>query len=341
MAERTWIQQMVERVVSQVLESHVTFLRDDLVRRVMQELQPVLGAAPEANPNNLLRSMSAVHQATTQKEILHALLESTEPYSGRAALFVLRSGGASGWEGRAFVSNDSIKNFTFDVSSGLAARALEKHESCSGGAAELDARFVGAFGAPADDHAVVLPLFVKDKAVALLYADGGIQAGGPLDAAALEILALSTSTCLELISLRRGGGAAEQLAPEKAEATGSTAAAVAEPPAREQAAVAHAAAAAAPEPQIAPEDQETHKKAQRFAKLLVDEIKLYNQAKVTEGRKHKDLYDRLKDDIEKSRAIYKKRYAGTAAASVDYFQQALVRILADNDISLLGANFPR
>ncbi len=42
MAERTWIQQTVERVVSQVLESHMTFLKEDLVRRVMQELQAVL-----------------------------------------------------------------------------------------------------------------------------------------------------------------------------------------------------------------------------------------------------------------------------------------------------------
>ena len=42
-------------------------------------------------------------------------------------------------------------------------------------------------------------------------------------------------------------------------------------------------------------------KAQRFARLLLDEIKLYNQVKVTEGRKNRDLYDRLKEDLDKSR----------------------------------------
>ena len=52
---------------------------------------------------------------------------------------------------------------------------------------------------------------------------------------------------------------------------------------------------------LSPEDADVHRKAQRFARLLVDEIKLYNQVKVTEGRKNKDLYDRLKEDIEKSR----------------------------------------
>ena len=89
------------------------------------------------------------------------------------------------------------------------------------------------------------------------------------------------------------------------------------------------------------EAADTHRKAQRFARLLVDEIKLYNQAKVAEGRKNKDLYDRLKEDIEKSRSTYRKRYGNTAAADTDYFQVELVRSLAEDDISIMGANFRR
>jgi hypothetical protein len=101
--------------------------------------------------------------------------------------------------------------------------------------------------------------------------------------------------------------------------------------------------AAAPSPAAAPafspEDEEVHKKAKRFAKLLVDEIKLYNQAKVAEGRAQKDIYSRLKDDIDKSRDTYDKRYGGTAAASGNYFTQELIRILANDDPSLLGGGF--
>jgi hypothetical protein len=99
------------------------------------------------------------------------------------------------------------------------------------------------------------------------------------------------------------------------------------------------AAAADPFAGLSPEDAEVHRKAQRFARLLVDEIKLYNQAKVTEGRKHKDLYDRMKDDIEKSRSTYQKRYGNTAAASANYFQQEVVRSLAEDDVTIMGANF--
>jgi hypothetical protein len=106
-----------------------------------------------------------------------------------------------------------------------------------------------------------------------------------------------------------------------------------------------AAAAASPatdaSAQLPPEEADIHRKAQRFARLLVDEIKLYNQAKVAEGRKHKDLYDRLKEDIEKSRGTYRKRYGNTAAADTDYFSQELVRSLAEDDSSIMGANFRR
>ena len=99
------------------------------------------------------------------------------------------------------------------------------------------------------------------------------------------------------------------------------------------------AAAADPFAGMSAEDAETHRKAQRFARLLVDEIKLYNQAKVAEGRRHKDLYDRLKEDIEKSRSTYTKRYGTTTAASGDYFQKEVVRNLAEEDLSVMGANF--
>src|ERR1051326_2176237 len=60
-----------------------------------------------------------------------------------------------------------------------------------------------------------------------------------------------------------------------------------------------------------------------------------------EGRRNKDLYDRLKEDIEKSRTTFQKRYGSTAAASGDYFQKEVLRSLAEDDLSVMGANFRR
>jgi hypothetical protein len=88
------------------------------------------------------------------------------------------------------------------------------------------------------------------------------------------------------------------------------------------------------------DESDLHKKAKRFAKLLVEEIKLYNQPKVADGKQNHDLYDRLREDIEKSRATYDKRYGDSPVAAADYFTQELIRILADSDVSLMGASFP-
>jgi len=104
------------------------------------------------------------------------------------------------------------------------------------------------------------------------------------------------------------------------------------------------AAAPPPVPLAAPlpsgaASSDVRAKAKRFAKLLVEEIQLYNQVKVAEGRSKRDLYERLRPDIEKSRAAYQKRY-GDVIPDADYFSEELVRILASSDRALLGSSFP-
>lgn len=76
--------------------------------------------------------------------------------------------------------------------------------------------------------------------------------------------------------------------------------------------------------------------ARRIARLLVSEIKLYNERKVTEGRVAGDLYVRLKDDIERSRQVYAERTPEHVRASADFFHEELVRILAEGKPEALG-----
>ncbi len=90
---------------------------------------------------------------------------------------------------------------------------------------------------------------------------------------------------------------------------------------------------------MSPEDEEVHRKAKRFARLLVDEIKLYNKSKLAEGRANKNLYDLLQDPIDKSRATYQKRYGSTVAASGNYFEDEVKRSLAEDDMSVMGPHF--
>ncbi|HZF37249.1 MAG TPA: hypothetical protein VE715_00365 [Blastocatellia bacterium] len=87
-------------------------------------------------------------------------------------------------------------------------------------------------------------------------------------------------------------------------------------------------------------EQRAHNDARRFARLLVSEIKLYNAAKVNDGRRNYDLYDRLKDEIDRSRKVYDKRVSPTVAGRFDYFYDELVQTLAEGDPAKLGKDCP-
>jgi hypothetical protein len=76
--------------------------------------------------------------------------------------------------------------------------------------------------------------------------------------------------------------------------------------------------------------------ARRLARLLISEIKLYNEKKVEEGRTARDLYERLKDDIERSRQVYDERTPEHIRRENDFFKDELVRILADGRAEALG-----
>ena len=84
------------------------------------------------------------------------------------------------------------------------------------------------------------------------------------------------------------------------------------------------------------EDAKKHDEARRFARLLVSEIKLYNETKVEQGRRNKDLYERLKEDIDRSRQMYDERIGDDVRKVSNYFYDELVRILADGNAESLG-----
>ncbi len=381
MGDVSKLREVVERVVSDTLEAHVAALKSEIVERASRELESLVteqaarAPAPEASsdgstpaggaPTDLLNAaFCTVLDSGSQSEILSSLLEGTGKFSQRSALFVLKGGNAVGWRARGFDNNDAIRSISFDPNSGLAGRAYGDRQTVQAAAAEFDAKFISTFGEPlVGTNAIVLPLVLRDKVAALVYADGG--AIGKMDPSALECLTRGAGLWLEIVAARKAGVpvAAPESEPDR---TGTQRMAAmpepSKPPAPEvppppppppppvvsapplppaPAPVQAAAAVAAASDGIAPEDEEVHKKAKRFAKLLVDEIKLYNQQKVAEGRANKDLYSRLKDDIDKSRGSYEKRYGQGAAGPADYFNKELIRILCDGDPALLGSGFSR
>ena len=81
---------------------------------------------------------------------------------------------------------------------------------------------------------------------------------------------------------------------------------------------------------------ERREEARRFARLLVSEIKLYNERAVLEGREHGNLYERLRDDIDRSRQMYEERIPQDVRNGTNYFYEELVQILADGRVEALG-----
>jgi hypothetical protein len=136
---------------------------------------------------------------------------------------------------------------------------------------------------------------------------------------------------------------------EWAEATPATAAEPAPPRAADVTAViAHAAAEVeAEEAAVAPtavfdiaalpqEVQDMHRRANRVAKVAMQDIKLLRPKDVKLGLEHKDICQRLRSDLDKARKEYDRRFRAILEQPVDYFHHWMVAILADGDSAALG-----
>jgi hypothetical protein len=88
--------------------------------------------------------------------------------------------------------------------------------------------------------------------------------------------------------------------------------------------------------QLTPEEQELHRRANRVAKVSMQDIKMLRPDQVKLGRENKDLCIRLKDDIEKAHREYDRRFKPIMDHPVDYFYRWMVEILADGDSAALG-----
>jgi hypothetical protein len=87
---------------------------------------------------------------------------------------------------------------------------------------------------------------------------------------------------------------------------------------------------------LSPEEQELHRRANRVAKVSMQDIKMLHPDKVRQGRENKDLCIRLKEDIDKAHREYDRRFKPIMDHPVDYFYRWMVEILAEGDASALG-----
>ena len=87
---------------------------------------------------------------------------------------------------------------------------------------------------------------------------------------------------------------------------------------------------------LPPEVQDLHRRANRVAKVAMQDIKLLRPKDVRLGCEHKDICHRLRNDLDKARKEYDRRFRTILDDPVDYFQHWMVQILAEGDPAALG-----
>ena len=70
------------------------------------------------------------------------------------------------------------------------------------------------------------------------------------------------------------------------------------------------------------------------------EIRLYQSEKVIKGRTAHDLYTSVKAEIDSAREAFRREYLNASDSMVDYLHLELVRTLANDDVELLGRDYP-
>jgi hypothetical protein len=357
-------------------------------------------------------AIAEVNEQETQADILKVLVNRAASFAPRVAFFVIKGDQVSGWRGRGFegtVGDRAIQQIAFSLSADTvvseAARSLATWSGGPGSHAE-DHMLLNRLGEEPPQRIVAIPLNVRKRAVAVLYADSAALDSESINLEALETLTGVSGMAVELLSVAKAAPkrvTGEQ--PTEAPASEAYTPAreyeeVAQPPvvseglvgedtlrshyiqaepevptvAEEELhpageasllppeeGVAEQPEAAAPPVETTPppltrrrygqdadlpvevsseEERRLHNDARRFARLLISEIKLYNEQKVAEGRSQYDLYDRLREYIDRSREMYDKRVRAEVAARYDYFHGELVNTLAEGDIAKLGSNYP-
>jgi len=369
-------------------------------------------------------AITEINEQKSQADILKALVNRASSFAPRVAFFVIKGDQVSGWRGRGFegtVGDDAIQQISMSLASDTVVSSAAKNlKTWSGGAGSHaeDHMLLNRLGEEPAQRIVAIPLVVRGRAVAVLYADSAALDSESINLEALETLVTVSGMAVEMLSVSRAAPkrvAEEAAAPApvpaeepqpsyEPEPSYQPSSEYAEPAAREiepyagadtiesyQAAPSEPASlmeavpvdepagvfeespaeaagmveetptwspapvqeapAAAPRRRYGQDaelpvevsgddERRLHNDARRFARLLISEIKLYNEQKVAEGRSEHDLYDRLREYIDRSREMYDKRVKAEVAARYDYFHGELVNTLAEGDESKLGSNYP-
>ena len=257
-------------------------------------------------------------EARGLSEVLERLVQCSRHEVDRAAILLVKGERLAGWRFAGFGAGaPAAKSTDLSVAdAGLAGAVLHSGVTASRPADASEGQpALPPFARDAGPrHALALPVRVGGDVVAVLYADAPRLDTLSSDArwpAVLEVLARHASRVLEAMTVQQAAG----LSLPRPMARGSH------------------TAVPGPVEHGGTGDEDA---ARRYARLLLSEIRMYHEPIVDAGRRSGDLMSRLRGEIDRARRLYEARVPPTVPARAEYFDQELVRTLADGDRTLLG-----
>lgn len=312
--EAQWPERM-ERVLEETVAGLAARLeeqyQDAFDARVKEQLE-LAAAERRALIEKLNQSARRMRHFEDETQWSRTLVDAAAGFCHRAALFLLASRALHFEAARNIGGEAPASAVPLDAAPAFAA-AVETRDTLvamrsAGEMSQALAAYLGEDGG----KFYVIPISTRDGVVALLYADGP-----NVDAHALELLAAVAG------AVRDGRAVATVVTGGLVNIT-----------------------AAQQKPEIlswfslSQQDRELHLKAQRFARVQVAGIRLYQSEMVKNGRTARNIYTSLKTEIDGAREAFRRDYLHSSETMVDYLHLEIVRTLANDEAESLGPDYP-
>ncbi|MBN2399309.1 MAG: hypothetical protein JXI33_03110 [Candidatus Aminicenantes bacterium] len=282
------------------------------------------GGESSAEIGTLNEYVKEIATATNQLILIGSMIDGIQHFCDRAVIFLLRDDKLVGWKGKGFsgrtgqIGDEDIKKVFFSLSANTILKNVVEHKKNYMGdpiGKPDDFLIYNRLGGGKPKKIFVLPFFVKGKPQAVIYADSLMDT--PIHHKIIEILATVGELSLDMLPIR-----------QKVLAKIKTQEFVEEPEAEikfiEQADELEKTSAP-----IRANDPE------RYARVIITDIILYNKKVVDDGIKNRNLYEVLKETLLQAKELYMRR-----SSDLRYFEEQMVKILAKGDRQVLkGYNF--
>ena len=279
--------------------------------------------------DELNQAVRRIRQSADLEDLGATLLEATEAFCPLAALFGVSGGAVAGERIRgvpeAVAREFDALSIPLESAPALAGAIASRDPVVTATTpGEVSAALVELLGHSPLGRASIFPVVAGDRVTILLYAWGTVP--GP----AIELLTQVASSVWA--ALMEPEAPAPAAAADPASGLVSIAPLPGEAPAGRQPPAAW--------DRLPPEEQRIHLRAQRFARVQVSEMRLFQPDAVRSGRAARGLYRALRTEIDGARAAFRASFFAACPSMLDYLHLELVRTLANDNPELLGGDYP-